>query len=87
VEDSFLPENSGSTLLRFEQGRGKRLDGGKCDAEICLDIADFSSLLVGTASFASLHRYHLAEISDEAYVDPVSRLFAVEQKPVCTTSF
>ncbi len=87
IADSFLAENDGSTLLRFEQGQVQRLEGGTPEVEVRLDIANLSSLLAGTVSFSSLHRYGLAEISDAAYVETVSRIFAVEQKPVCTTAF
>ena len=87
VDDRFLPENDGSTLLRFDVGRLQRLDAGPHDVEARLDIAQFSSLLAGTASFRNLHGYGLADISDDAHLETVNRLFAVDQKPVCTTSF
>jgi predicted acetyltransferase len=87
VDDSFLPENEGSTLLRFEDGRLRRPRDGRHDAEISLDIADFSSLLVGTVDFRSLVRYGLARISDSRYIDTVRRIFAVDERPVCTTPF
>jgi hypothetical protein len=44
-------------------------------------------LLAGTADFWSLYRYGLADVSDEGYVETINRLFAVEQKPICTTGF
>ena len=87
VVDSFLPENAGSTLLRFEGGRVQRIDGGEHDVSLRLNIAEFSSLLAGSVDFYSLFRYGLAEISDPAYVKTINRIFAVEQKPMCTTSF
>jgi predicted acetyltransferase len=88
VADSFLPENAGSTLLRFEEGRLEDVGGeGQADVEVRLDIADFSSLLAGTASFRSLYRYGPAEVSEPAYVDVVHHIFAVVQKPMCTTAF
>jgi predicted acetyltransferase len=87
VADSFLPENAGSVLLRFEEGRAQRLETGDADAEVSMAIEDFSSLLAGTVTFGSLYRYGLASISNEAHVQLVNRIFAVEQKPMCTTSF
>jgi predicted acetyltransferase len=88
VNDSFLPENAGSTLLRFEGGRlGNVWGEGQSEVEVQLDIADFSSLLAGTASFSSLCHYGLAEVSDVGYVETLNRLFAVEQKPACMTHF
>lgn len=87
VDDSFLPENAGSLLLRCEDGHLERSDRGSHDTEIHLDIADFSSLLAGTVDFRSLYRYGLADISSPKYVETVNRIFAVAQKPICTTSF
>jgi len=87
VEDSFLPENAGTTHLRFEDGCARLADGGACDVAVRLDVADFSSLLVGAVDFRSLYRYGLADVSDPEYVDVVDRLFAVRDRPVCMTSF
>jgi predicted acetyltransferase len=91
IGDSFLPENDGSMVLQFEGGHVERLDGRVQDAaygvEVRLGIADFSSLLAGTVDFWSLYRYGLADVSDESYVKTINRLFAVEQKPMCTTGF
>jgi predicted acetyltransferase len=87
VDDSFLPENTGSLLLRFEDTHLRRLDRGNYEAEIRLDIADFSSLLAGTVDFRGLYRYGLADISSPKHVEIVNRIFAVAEKPMCTTSF
>jgi predicted acetyltransferase len=87
IADSFLPENAGSLLLGFEHGQVRQPTVNVPNVEISLDIADFSSLLVGTVSFQSLFRYGLADISDAACVETISRIFAVDQKPVCTTGF
>jgi predicted acetyltransferase len=86
VRDSLLPENEGSVLLVVENGR-LRLGDGEPEVAVTLDVADFSSLIVGAVSFAHLYRYGLADISDAAWVDKVDRLFAVRQKPVCLASF
>ena len=82
-----MPENAGSTLLGFEDGRLHLLHESPCDVELRLDVAAFSSLLVGAVGFRRLHMYGLADVSDPAYIDTVDRIFAVEQKPVCTTEF
>ena len=42
---------------------------------------------MGAVNFKSLYRYGLAGISDPGYVHVVDRVFAVEDKPVCTTAF
>jgi hypothetical protein len=52
-----------------------------------MDVAEFFSLLVGVVNFRSLHKYGLAEISDPGYVGTIDKVFAVEDKPICTTAF
>jgi predicted acetyltransferase len=87
IADSFLPENAGTTLLRFEGENVQRQDEGNADVEVSMAIESFSSLLAGTVTFGSLYRYGLADISNVAHVHSVNRIFAVDQKPMCTTSF
>ena len=87
IVDSFLPENAGCTLLRFQGGRVRRIQDGEHDTSLRLDIAEFSSLLAGSVDLYTLHRYGLAEVSDPAYIRTLNTIFAVEQKPICTTPF
>lgn len=87
IEDSFLPENANSTLLRFQDGRLDGPDSLAYDVSVHLDISDFTSVLMGVVDFHSLVRYGLATISDEDYVDKLNRIFAVQQKPICISQF
>jgi predicted acetyltransferase len=87
VHDSFFSANDGSTILQFREGRPSVQIGGDYDIEIALDVAEFSSLLMGAVRFTSLNNYGLAEISDQSEVDTIDRLFRTERKPVCTTPF
>jgi predicted acetyltransferase len=87
IRDSFFPENDGSTILQFRQGRPSVQAGGDYDVEVSLDVAEFSSLLMGAVRFTSLYKYGLAEISDQSAVDTIDRLFRTRIKPVCTTPF
>lgn len=87
IQDSFLKVNSGSIILEFNDGRFSTKKGGKFDVEVSLDVADFSSLLVGSVDYGSLYRYGLTEISDEKYIDTVTDTFKVRQKPICETMF
>jgi hypothetical protein len=85
--DSFWPENEGSTVVHFANGRA-RLDSGEgYDVAITLDVAEFSSMVVGAVGFKQLYDYGLAHISDDAYIDVVQRLFQAEQKSLCMTRF
>ncbi len=87
IIDTFLEPHNDAVTIQFTDGLPRLAEDGAHDVEIRLDVAEFSSLLMGTVSFTSLHTYGLAEISDTAYLDTVDRLFHVHRKPVCTTPF
>lgn len=87
IADSFLPENDGATIVHFNQGRAQVRPDGDYQVELRMDIAEFSSLLVGAVDLKSLYRYGLANLSDPSYLDTLQRLFAVESRPICTTPF
>jgi predicted N-acetyltransferase YhbS len=87
VRDSFFPPNDGTTTIRFANGRPTLAPGEEPDITLALDVADFSSLLIGSIRFRTLHRLGLAEIGDPGHVSYLDRLFAADQPPVCTTRF
>jgi predicted acetyltransferase len=87
--DSFLPENAGAVEVHFEGGLPRVVPTGTApDAvEMRLDIAEFTSLVLGCVSVRSLWEYGLVTVADARAVDQLTRLFAVERKPVCLTAF
>jgi predicted acetyltransferase len=87
IRDSFLPENDGSVVVQFRDGRAVVVGGDDADVRVALDIADFSSLVMGSIAFASLHRYGRATVSDATYLRILERLFRAERKPACMTAF
>lgn len=87
VSDSFYGANAGSTIVCFTDGKPVIRSRRPHDAEITLDISDFSSLLVGAVNFMDLYRLGLADISHERYVSMVDRLFRTAEKPLCLTQF
>jgi predicted acetyltransferase len=87
LTDSFFPKNAGSKIVRFENGKGSVVDAGDFDVEIELDVAEFSSMIMGAVGFRNLVTYRLAKISDDSYIDRVDRLFAYHQKPICVSGF
>jgi len=86
LADSFFPENAGSYVLDFQNGRASVVDEDHGEVEIALDIAEFSSLVVGAVNFNTLYEYGLASLSDNVYVAVIDRLFAAP-KPICLTEF
>lgn len=87
LTDTFLPENGGSYLLSFEEGRASLSLEGVADVEVTMDIAEFSTLVVGAVDFDRLHAYGRVSVSDGAYVPTLTRLFQAKIRPWCLTSF
>ncbi len=86
LDDSFFPDNDGSYLVHFQDGRASTSQDGLYDVEIQLDVAEFSSLVVGAIRFKDLYEYGLVSLSDETYLDLIDRLFSAP-KPICLTEF
>jgi predicted acetyltransferase len=89
IRDTFIPENEGAVVVRFEGGRAHVQEGDAdgVDAEVRLDVAEFSSLLMGCVPFERLYVYGLAGISDARQVETVDRIFRTREKPMCMTPF
>jgi predicted acetyltransferase len=98
VADTFVPENSGVVVAQFDHGRIQsveratgstvsRPDTVETPISISLDIADFSSLVLGVVGFRTLYAYGLVQISDASELDRVHRLFQTPAKPRCVTAF
>ncbi len=87
IRDSFFPENDGSTIVHFTHGQPTVAENGEYDVAVGFDVAEFSSLVMGSVRFRSLVQYGLATISDPGAVDTIDRLFRTDKKPICTTPF
>jgi hypothetical protein len=87
LRDSFLKEKKGSIIVHFIQGKPAVRPRGDHEVEIRMDVAEFSSLLMGVVPFKALLAYGLAEISKERYAETLNRLFLTEVKPICLTDF
>lgn len=85
--DGFFPENTGSIILRFDQGTVQHTPTGSPDAQLRLSIGHLSSLLAGTVRFGSLWRYGLVTVSNPECVQTLGGIFATEHQPRCTTAF
>ncbi len=87
IEDSFYPQNTGSTIVQFEDGNATVLsESENIDATISLGIAEFSSLVMGVIGFKKLYDYGLAEVTNKMYILTLDKLFA-SPKPICLTWF
>lgn len=87
VRDSFLPENQGEVVVRFEAGRPSVDPAARPDARISIGVEYLSPLVMGSAELRSLLAYGLAEIDEPGYSGRVHRLFLSEARPMCLTAF
>ena len=88
ITDSFLPENDGSLIVSFTEGEAKVIDvADSFDVEIQMNIANFSSMIMGVIPFIKVYDYGLAEISDLTYLETVNRLFLTETPPITIEQF
>ena len=87
INDSFVPENNRPFLLEFSGGQCTVTGNAAPDVELNINIAEFSSLVMGCANLKSLVKYGKATLSDAAYLDILSRSFSLDEKPVCLTYF
>jgi predicted acetyltransferase len=87
IQDTFTPQQAQSVTVRFSHGYAKIIHKGRYDFQMSLDIAEFSSLILGAVPFKSLHNYGLINISPPSFVSTAENLFFFHDKPVCTAQF
>ncbi len=87
VKDSFIKDNAGSYIVNFINGVARVSSEQDYDAEISLDIADFSSLITCAVSFNSLYKYGRITLSKAEYAKKINRIFSTASKPLCMTVF
>jgi predicted acetyltransferase len=87
ARDSFRPANDQPVTVAFSEGKPHVAEEGRHDVALDLDIAEFSSLLMGAVDLESLYLYGLAEVSDPTWIPRLTRLFATPRKPITTTPF
>jgi predicted acetyltransferase len=86
LTDSFFPENAGISIVEFIDGKAQLAPDATPQVVLSLDVAEFSSLMIGAVGLRKLFQFGLASLSDEAYLDPLNQLFS-GPKPVCLTQF
>jgi len=87
IRDDFLPENDGVRYVDFVKGKASLKKSGKFEVEISLDIAEFSSVVLGAVDFKDLYAIGKADISDVKYLATVNRLFHSDNRPMTLTMF
>jgi predicted acetyltransferase len=87
ARDSFSPANDQPITVAFANGKPRVVEESQHDVALELEIAEFSSLLMGAVDLESLSLYRLAEVSDAKWLPRLTRLFATPRKPITTTPF
>jgi predicted acetyltransferase len=87
IRDNFSPENDGAVVVHFNAGHPLVVDESDADVQVGMDVADFSSLLMGCVSLKSLYRYGRVTLSDTSYLDRLHRMFQAEERPISMTVF
>jgi len=88
IVDTFLKENNGKFVVYFEDGYPVlKKSSSVCDVEMSIDIADFSSLLLGAIDFKSLYRYGRIKLTNDKYIELLNNLFKTQNKPFFMTHF
>ncbi|WP_162785143.1 GNAT family N-acetyltransferase [Bacillus sp. P14.5] len=88
IFDSFYPSNSLPFIVAFENGKIVKIEEkGSYEVEIKMDIAEFSSWVMGVKNAHFFLRWGLMEISDERYSSVINCLFQTDRKPVVAKGF
>ncbi|AIF51649.1 enhanced intracellular survival protein Eis [Pelosinus sp. UFO1] len=87
ISDDFLASNNTSITIQFQEGIAEIKESEDYEVEASFNISEFSSLIMGTINFNTLHRYGLAKISNKGYIGIINKIFMTDQKPKCTVRF
>lgn len=87
ISDSFLPENNGTLVIHYKEGKGTITEEDEYDVKININVDHFSSLTMGAISFKKLYEYGLVKISNPDYLDTLNKLFVTETPPMTLESF
>lgn len=86
IDDSFNNESEKEIIVRFENGV-VNLDSDGYEVTIKINIAEFSSLFLGSVSLKGLYDLGLLKLDNDDYLHELDRAFYCNQKPVCYTDF
>lgn len=82
VTHDRLTDETSDTIICFKDGLVQAINSNKADVKISLDIADFSSLVIGRYSFYDLINSGLVEIDSIDYIDRINKLFNTSYVPI-----
>ncbi|MBM6619543.1 GNAT family N-acetyltransferase [Bacillus suaedaesalsae] len=86
VIDMFMKETQ-ELYLSVKEGQLFMSKHEEGEIQVTLDMASFSSLLMGSVDFSALYRYGKVQISAPLHVEVLSSIFKMDSKPICMTLF
>ncbi|MFX0125070.1 MAG: enhanced intracellular survival protein Eis [Candidatus Hodarchaeota archaeon] len=88
IHDTFFPKNNGQYFVHFLKGNPLVISAQKdFDVELSVDIARFSSLIMGTVKLSKLYKYGLVKISDTRFLQILNNLFKTDDPPFTIEPF
>lgn len=82
VAHDKLTDQTCDTVICFKDGLVQNINDTKPDVKISLDIADFSSLVIGRYSFYDLINCGLVKIDNIDYIDRINKIFNTNYIPL-----
>jgi predicted acetyltransferase len=87
LRDAFFEPNSGAYTIRFDAGRPRMAAlGTPADVDLAIEVADFSSLVMGAVRLRSLVAYGRAVLSNHQWLTRLDAAFDAPP-PQCLTRF
>ncbi|MFD2444694.1 enhanced intracellular survival protein Eis [Bacillus sp. CGMCC 1.16607] len=87
VIDTLVSNQPETIGIRVENGAFQVTEQKNYDFDIELDIADCSSLFMGSVETLTLYQYGKLKISDPAYLESLRQFFGSCKQPICLTGF
>lgn len=88
IHDDFYPANSAPFILHIQNGKiVEILEHGPFDVKLSMNVAEFSSMVMGVESALSYFKWGLMEISDRDYLQVINALLNTGSKPVMAKAF
>ncbi|MFQ3544501.1 GNAT family N-acetyltransferase [Halobacillus rhizosphaerae] len=88
IADDFYPDHARPFILDIQEGKIENIrEDGLFEVEVKMNIAEFSSLVMGVESVYTYLRWGLMEISNEKYKCVLQTLFHKDCKPMNTKAF
>ncbi len=86
ISDIFMNNSKYRFTIAFDKN-GHKIIKENADLKISMDIAEFSSMIVGAVDLKTLYKYGLAEIKNSGKIDEINNIFRTADKPLCLTDF